>query len=273
MPTSTSSFPAKAEEAIVAYTKDGRLPLYDARKIADTYGISLFEVEVRALENDIFPLRFIRNRHTLDAKEQLKLMHSHVVLVGCGGIGGFVAQLLAQSGVGRLSLYDPDLFEETNINRQNFCTLDTLGRPKAVVCEERLRRINPSLQLASYTEPFEKEKLGYHDAIDLLIEASDAPQSKRELSLACIERKIDFLHTALAGESFLLSLNRSLDTYYANSSKGAEAWTGNLASTAGAVAAVAGSQAVRILMGKETLLTEAMLMVDLATLESIPITP
>jgi molybdopterin/thiamine biosynthesis adenylyltransferase len=104
--------------------------------------------------------------------------------------------------------------------------------------------------------------------VDLLIEASDAPESKRELSLACKKQKVDFLHTALAGESFLLSFNRTLEEYYVDSSKGAEVWTGNLAPTAAAVGAVATSQAIRILTGKNTPLSENMLMVDLVTLES-----
>jgi hypothetical protein len=79
---------------------------------------------------------------------------------------------------------------------------------------------------------------------------------------------VDFLHTALAGESFLLSFNKTLEAYYVDGSKGAEEWTGNLAPTAAAVAAIGSSQAVRILTGKETLLAASMLMVDLATLET-----
>jgi molybdopterin/thiamine biosynthesis adenylyltransferase len=263
-----SSFLVKAEEMLARLGADGTISLADSQKIAKTYGLSLFEVEVRALEKNIFPLRYTRNQHTFTAKEQLRLLQSHVVLVGCGGIGGFVAQLLAQTGVGQLSLYDPDVFEESNLNRQNFCTLDTLGKPKSVTCEERLRQINPALQISSKVEKFDKDTLRTLSSVNLLIEASDDPKSKRELSFACQEYKIDFLHTALAGESFLLSFNRTLEAYYVDSSKGAEVWTGNLAPTAAAVAAIGSSQAVRILTGKETLLAASMLMVDLATLEA-----
>ena len=263
-----SSFPVKAEEMLARLGADGTISLADSQKIAKTYGFSPFEVEVRALEKNIFPLRYTRNQYTLTAKEQLRLLQSHVILVGCGGIGGFAAQLLAQTGVGQLSLYDPDVFEESNLNRQNFCMLDTLGKPKALVCEEKLRRINPVLQVSSSMEKFDTEILKRFPSVDLLIEASDAPESKRELSLACKKQKVDFLHTALAGESFLLSFNRTLEAYYVDSSKGAEVWTGNLAPTAAAVAAIGSSQAVRILTGKETLLAASMLMVDLATLEA-----
>jgi len=264
----TETPPQELDAALRRLANEGSLLLKDAYTLAEKFGCSLSMVEECALENDIFPHRYIRNRHTLDAKAQLRLMQSHVLLVGCGGIGGFVAQFLAQTGVGKITFYDADHFEESNLNRQNFCNIDTLGNPKVEICANRLLEINPAMQAVSNIKMLKKTDLTKLQSIDILIETSDDPQSKRELSKACQSLKIDFLHTALAGESFLLSLNMVLDTYYVDSERGAEVWTGNLATTASAVAAVASSQIVRLLAGKDSLLHEGMFMVDLATLES-----
>ena len=260
--------PAELDAALKALVTKDFLSLKDAYSLAERFGLSLFAIEQRALEIKIFPHRYIRNRHTFDANTQLRLMLSHVLLVGCGGIGGFVAQFLAQTGVGKITLYDADHFEESNLNRQNFCSIDTLGSPKVEICANRLLEINPAMQAVSNIKMLKKTDLTKLQSIDILIETSDDPQSKRELSKACQSLKIDFLHTALAGESFLLSLNTVLDTYYVDSERGAEVWTGNLATTASAVAAVASSQIVRLLTGKNSPLHEGMFMVDLATLES-----
>ena len=260
--------PAAFITALEACAAERSLRLTDVYDLSETFGLSLSAVEWYALEKNIFPYRYLRNRHTLDAKAQLRLMQSHVLLVGCGGIGGFVAQLLAQTGVGRLTLYDPDCFEESNLNRQNFCTVETIGKPKSEVCAKRLQEINPVMEVLSHVEAFEQTMLNAHLPVNLLIEASDDPVSKRALSMVFKEHQINFLHTALAGESFLLSFNHTLEHYYADDGKGAEAWTGNLAATAAAVAAMATSQIVRILTGRETALLGSMIMVDLASMES-----
>ena len=76
-----------------------------------------------------------------------KLNNSHVLVVGLGGVGAYAAEQLARAGVGKLTLVDGDVVNATNRNRQLLALCSTEGRPKAEVMAERLRDINPDIEL------------------------------------------------------------------------------------------------------------------------------
>lgn len=77
-------------------------------------------------------------------KALARLQAATVLVVGLGAVGGACAEALARSGIGRLWLVDGDVFEPSNLNRQPFAALPTLGQPKATATAERLRAIAPS---------------------------------------------------------------------------------------------------------------------------------
>lgn len=88
-----------------------------------------------------------RNLGFLSAAEQERLRAGTVFVCGVGGMGGACAMTLARAGVGNLILADIDTFEMSNLNRQVFATLDTLGQPKADAAAEAIARINPGIGL------------------------------------------------------------------------------------------------------------------------------
>ncbi|MEN9798430.1 MAG: hypothetical protein RL653_2126 [Pseudomonadota bacterium] len=90
---------------------------------------------------------FTRNIGFVDENEQAHLRAAHVAVLGVGGMGGVVAQLLARSGVGTLTVLDKDTFEPSNNNRQVYARTDTWGRAKVEVTAEELVRVNPALQV------------------------------------------------------------------------------------------------------------------------------
>jgi molybdopterin/thiamine biosynthesis adenylyltransferase len=258
--------PDGLSEAIANFAESGTLALSKAIELSDQWGVSLKEVDRQALARGIWPRRYLRNRHTLEAEDQLKLLESRVLLVGCGGLGGYTAELLAREGVGELRLYDPDRFEESNLNRQAFCTLSTLGRHKAEVCAETLASINPAIEAHYRVERFSPDS-DPENSPCLLIEAGDDPGSKRELAHWARERGIAYLHGAVAGESALFSLNDTLEGIYDDGASGAERWSGTLGSTAAFAASLLASQAIRLLTGRESALRGRRLWADLADLE------
>lgn len=77
----------------------------------------------------------------------VRLSSVHVLVVGLGGVGAYVAEMLCRSGVGELTLVDGDVFTETNLNRQLPALRTTLGKPKTEVLAERLHSINPNVKL------------------------------------------------------------------------------------------------------------------------------
>lgn len=76
-----------------------------------------------------------------------RLNSSHVLVVGLGGVGGYVAEQLTRAGIGELTIVDGDVVSQSNMNRQLLALQSTQGKPKAEVMAERLRDINPDIKL------------------------------------------------------------------------------------------------------------------------------
>lgn len=81
-----------------------------------------------------------------------KLQDSSVLLFGCGGVGGFVAEALIRSGVGKLTVVDHDTVSESNLNRQIIADTRTIGREKAELIAERAKSINPAANVTAIAE-------------------------------------------------------------------------------------------------------------------------
>jgi len=90
---------------------------------------------------------FTRNIGFVDENEQSLLREAKVAVLGVGGMGGVVAQVLARAGVGELRILDKDTFEPSNNNRQVYARHDTWGRSKVEVTREELGKINPELHV------------------------------------------------------------------------------------------------------------------------------
>ena len=91
-----------------------------------------------------------------------RLRAAHVLVAGLGGVGGHAAEALGRAGIGRLTLLDHDVVSPSNLNRQLLALRSTLGRPKVEVMAERLRDIDPGLELAligNFLRPDDAEAL------------------------------------------------------------------------------------------------------------------
>ena len=89
--------------------------------------------------------RFIRTEMMLGHDAMEKLRRSHVAVFGLGGVGSYVVEALARSGVGELTLVDQDTLSTSNINRQLFALESTVGMSKAEAAAARCRDINPGI--------------------------------------------------------------------------------------------------------------------------------
>lgn len=88
-----------------------------------------------------------RTELILGQDEMNRLKNAHVMIVGLGGIGSFAGEFIARAGIGTMTIIDGDAFDITNKNRQLTALDSTVGRNKAVVLAERIRDINPEIQL------------------------------------------------------------------------------------------------------------------------------
>ena len=91
--------------------------------------------------------RYKRNYKTISLEEQQILAESVITVIGCGGLGGFIIEGLARSGVGTLRLVDFDTFDVSNLNRQLFATEHTIGASKLEQAVRRVQAVNRAVQI------------------------------------------------------------------------------------------------------------------------------
>ena len=130
--------------------------------------------------------QFERTRMLFGPEAMDKLSRSRVAVFGLGGVGGYVVEALARSGVGALDLIDSDTVSPTNLNRQILATVDTVGMYKADAAEARVKSINPACAVRKSTAFFLPENAGEFDfsAYDYVADAIDTVTGKIGLILA-----------------------------------------------------------------------------------------
>ena len=112
------------------------------------------------------------------------LSQKTVLVLGCGGVGGYVCEALARSNIGTLILVDYDKVDETNINRQIIALNSTIGRGKVDVLEERIKDINENCNVIKIAEFIDSNNLEilWKEKIDFLVDACDTINTKPDLS-------------------------------------------------------------------------------------------
>ena len=248
------------------------LHLADAVDLARESGMALQEIDAAALRQQILPERYARNMQSLSIEDQGILLQSGACIVGAGGLGGTVAEVLARIGVGRLHLIDGDSFEEHNLNRQRFARTDNLGKPKAPAAREAIARINPAVEVTASAVFMTAENAAdlIGDA-DVAIDCLDRLDSRLVLQKACRRRQIPLVSAAVAGTAGQLTvvfpedagLESLIGEIDAGESRGAETRLGNLPFAVSTLASLEAAEAVKVLLGRGGLLRDRLLLFDL----------
>ncbi len=144
---------------------------------------------VRIAKSRSGPRRFDRLVRLVSEPGFDLLLNSHVVIFGVGGVGGFAAEGLARSGIGKLTLVDFDVVCATNVNRQIQALANTVGKPKAELLAERVRAIHPQCQVTAvpqfYSEATAELLLPADDPPDFVVDAIDHVTAKMHLMDRC----------------------------------------------------------------------------------------
>ena len=138
------------------------------------------------VESDIFS----RTEMLVGSDAMERLRKTKVIIFGLGGVGSWCAEALVRSGVGSLTLVDPDGVDVTNVNRQLPALVSTVGRPKVEVLRERFLDINPEAEIVARQERFTAESASLFDieGFDYVIDAIDSIADKLELILVGTRR-------------------------------------------------------------------------------------
>jgi molybdopterin/thiamine biosynthesis adenylyltransferase len=117
---------------------------------------------------------FERNYGIFSPAEQDRIRNARVVIIGCGGIGGVVAVMLARMGIEHFVLYEYDTYTPTNMNRQIACFTDTMGVNKAAAIKDMLLRINPEAEVTGHEVALKPDEIGTALQLgDVILPASD----------------------------------------------------------------------------------------------------
>ena len=131
-----------------------------------------------------------------------KLKQANVLIVGVGGVGAYAAEMLVRAGIGKMTIADSDTISLSNINRQLIALHSTVGRVKTDVLAERLKDINPELQLSVIAEYIKDEKTDEildSQHFDYIVDAIDTLSPKLALIKGALDRNIPIVSSMGAG--------------------------------------------------------------------------
>ena len=131
-----------------------------------------------------------------------QLRNANVLVVGLGGVGAYAAEMIARAGVGRMTIADADTVSVTNINRQLIALHSTIGREKSDLMAERLRDINPDIELNvvnRFIKDDETDALLDSDNFDYIVDAIDTLSPKLALIKGALDRNIPLVSSMGAG--------------------------------------------------------------------------
>ena len=144
--------------------------------------------------------RYERNVPALTEAECEALRRKRVLVVGCGGLGGHLIEMLARIGIGALRVVDGDVFEPSNLNRQLLSEVPTLGLSKAKAAATRINRVNPEVEVEAVTENM--TEVNVHELLqgcDAVLDGLDNIESRRVLASACTRAGIPYIYGAVNG--------------------------------------------------------------------------
>ena len=147
------------------------------------------------------PSQFSRTALLLGNGAVEKLQKARVIVFGVGGVGGFVCEALARSGVGSIDIVDNDTVSVTNINRQIIALHSTVGKPKVQVMKERILDINPDCTVGAYQcffLPENKEQFDF-SKYDYVVDAVDTVKAKLQIIVQAKEAGVPIISSMGAG--------------------------------------------------------------------------
>jgi len=242
------------------------------KKIARKFQTKSREIEISALQNNIIPERYQPNSGVISLSEQAKLLQSKVAIIGAGGLGGTVLELLARMGIGKLIIADKDLIVDSNLNRQILSTETNLRQNKAEVAVRRVKEINSSIEITGHSIFINSDNVEkIIEGAEVVVDALDNLPSRFVLQKACRDLKIPLVHGAIAGFNGQLTTifpeDKGLELIYGSNKNlpehGSEAELGAPTVTPALIASLEAQEVVKILLKRGKLFRNRLLYIDI----------
>lgn len=215
-------------------------------------------------------MRYSRNMNMLTHEENNKLKTFKVAVIGCGGLGGYVIEMLARIGIGQLLCFDGDVFDQSNWNRQLLSSEDNLGLSKAHAAALRVKSINSDIEIHAYDVKLTEENSSLLEGCNIVVDAVDHVDTKIMLQGICERLDIPLIFGAIAGwygqVATILPGDRLLDYVY-KSKKTIEKDLGNPSFTPATIASIQVVEVIKVLLDKSEILRNKLLFIDVLSHE------
>lgn len=215
--------------------------------------------------------RYSRNFGAISEEEMAALHTKRACVIGCGGLGGYVIELLSRLGIGYLTAVDGDCFAISNLNRQLLSSEESLGQNKALVAMNRISHINSEVVFNAVpcfvTEENAESIIKNHD---IVVDALDDIPARRIVAENCDRLEIPLVHGAIDGWCAQISVifphSHTLEKIYPaklvnNKHPSALSFTPALA------ASIQAAETVKVLLGRDVTLQSRLLIVDMLSQE------
>jgi molybdopterin/thiamine biosynthesis adenylyltransferase len=242
------------------------------KEIACKFQTKSRELDILALQNNIIPKRYKRNLGVLSPSEQTKLLQSRVAIIGAGGLGGTVLELLTRMGIGKLIIVDKDTIGDSNLNRQILSTETNLGQSKTEVAVKRVKEINSSIDITGHSVFIDSNNVKkIIKGAGVVVDALDNLPSRFVLQRACQDLKIPLVHGAIAGFNGQLTTifpkDKGLELIYGSDrdlpEHGSEVELGAPTITPALIASLEAQEVIKILLKRGKLFRNRLLYLDI----------
>ena len=211
--------------------------------------------------------RYERNFNLVTEEEFKIIQKLKVAIIGLGGLGGNITEMIVRFGFKNIILVDYDVFDETNLNRQILSSEANVGKSKADEALKRVKTINSEVNTIIY-----KEKMTYElgkkiiKGCDLVFDALDNVETRLQLSKVCDEYNIPLIHGAIDGwygqVSVVTNHSKVIEHIYTDD-KGKSSGLGNPSFTPAIIAGIQVSEGIKYILKKGGYLENKVLFIDL----------
>jgi molybdopterin-synthase adenylyltransferase len=221
--------------------------------------------------------RYSKNQNMLSEAENQRLRSFRVAVVGCGGLGGYIIEMLARLGIGHITAIDGDVFDESNLNRQLFSLPANVGQSKALEAKSRIQKVNPEVTVNAIAGYLTAENaLKLLSGHDVICDALDSMSARRVVQDAAEKTETPLIHGAIAGwyaqVCTIFPGDRTLDRIYPEEfNKGEEAELGNPSFTPALAASVQVAEVLKVLLNKGETLRNRLLVINTLLHEYSPV--
>jgi tRNA A37 threonylcarbamoyladenosine dehydratase len=171
-------------------------------------------MSLNVTKEEFYKMLWFRSSMVFTDKEKELIQNARVAIVGVGGTGGIASEQLVRGGVGNITLVDPDIFELTNINRQHFCTISTIGMKKVEAGKKRLLDVNPFVNIELFEEGINKDNAReIVSGVDIIIDASDNKSAHYPLHRLAKELKVPVISRSHTIPEFTFGAKANLWDY------------------------------------------------------------